>query len=244
MKIFRSIEEREAFDAIADKKEREAFDTIADEFVKHTIIDRLFAVEKINFFKDEIKRQQEVIARSKGIIESCFMSFFDGINNANDRLKLISSRDIYSKFEDEGVNGVKFYVEEVRRLLFDDEHCEDLKKYNFIGIDVDYDVFAAHENICYHFSDGKVTFAVKIPRTASVHQLVNRYLRGENLEWNPFDYGKISLAGIDDGKDYTFFKTYSIVKFRMKLAELAKVSFKDAWSNKGPDFHEDHIEDD
>lgn len=232
MKTFKSTEEREAFDAIAD------------EFVKHTVIDRSFAIEKIDFFKDEIKRQREVIARSKGIIEACFMSFFDGINDANDQFKMISSRDIYSKFEDEGVNGVKFYVEEVRRLLFDDEHCEDLKKYNFIGIDVDHDVFAAHESICYHFSDGKVTFAVKIPCTESVHQLVNKHLRGENPEWNPFDYGKISLAGIDNGEDYTFFRTHSIVKFRMKLAELAKISFKDAWSDKEPDFSEDRLEDD
>lgn len=210
------------------------FKKIQDEWVRHQIIDRECFEKDIYFFNDEIAKASKEIASIKKRIESYYRSLFCSINDANDSFRMCANRDAISRFNEKGIEGAFIYAEDARRLFFDDENCKKLQDYKCISISNDYAASYNGDSVNYTFSNGKISFLLKIPIKVSNESLMHEYWRAKE-SGDGFDlcriasYGmvKISLlnATEDDG-ERILFQSYSIIDVRKALVKLANSDFK------------------
>ena len=207
---------------------------IQDEWVRHQIIDRECFEKDIYFFNDEITKASKEIARIKKCIESYYRSLFSSINDANDSFRICANKDAISRFNENGIEGAFIYVEDARRLFFDDEQCKRLQDYKCISISNDYAASYNGDSVNYTFTNGKVTFLLKVPIKVSSELLMHEYWRAEE-SGDGFDicrlasYGKVKIsllnASEDDG-ERILFQSYSIIDIRKALVKLANSDFE------------------
>lgn len=201
------------------------------DFARNVIADRRWSCSEISFYKSEITKCSDEIERLHKLQDSYFRSFFSAANAANKELRMIGNRKAIEAFDKEGIAGIKFYVEEVRDIFFD-ETVPSLKKCNCIAVSRSSNICNWFEQVCYHFvsEDHKHYFNVCIPGVDDVENLMYTLSdpdHGPRNRYELWNYGKLVLSCDEDGEEYQVFSTYDVEEFRKKLADIASNSFKE-----------------
>lgn len=208
-----------------------------------------YICDDANFFKDEFAKADAEIARLEKLKKSYLRSYLSNILRMIEKLYAVNDYNIANEFEKYGFEKTKYRVELLRNLLFDDENCEKLRKYNCISIENSSAPFDGTDKLAYWFFDGKTYFGIRIPYKDDIEHAMNAIMPKQNdydqqryscyidtrLMLHPFSYGTIELiysnpthkSGDILFDEVRIFESHNIRDLRQKLVELANSDFKE-----------------